>query len=217
MARERYLVGVDPEELKPTPPPEPEHRTGFLENLWYHYKWHIIIIAFVLVLVAIGVYQLVSRDDPDYTMVVLTADPLTTDTVEQLQEQLAAVGTDMDEDGKVEVLIENLALGIPYSNQKIANENTLVAHFAAGDVLLYAAEPDYYESRIQAKAGDYEFFTTLQSGEPYVEWYPAIDGVDGPLYLGVRNASGTAEANDTHAACVDLVEQFAKSLANTAK
>ena len=37
MARERYLIGVDPEELK-APPPPPEKKTGFFENLWYHYK-----------------------------------------------------------------------------------------------------------------------------------------------------------------------------------
>lgn len=206
MARERYLIGVDPEELKSTPPPQPDKPAGFFENLWYHYKWHIIVIGFLVVLAALGVYQLLSRDDPDYTVVLLTEDPLLADTVEQLQNELAEAAVDLDEDGKVEVLIENLALGIPYSNQKVANENTLIAHFAAGDVLLYITEPDYYESKILARVGEYDFFTPLSNGESYVEWSPGIEGVPDTLYVGVRNATGTAESNDTHTACKALVE-----------
>ena len=207
MARERYLIGVDPEELK-APPPPPEKPAGWWENVWYHYKWHILIGGFVALLVVLGVVTLVTKDDPDYTVVLLTADPLTTDMVENLQNQLAAAGEDLDGDGKVEVLIENLAMELDYSNQKIANDNTLMAHFAAGDVLLYAMEPDYYESKILSQAGDYTFFTTLSSDEPYVRWHPDADGVAEELYIGVRNASGTAERNQTHEQCQQLLEQL---------
>lgn len=212
MARERYLIGVKPEDLKPTPPPPPEDPTGWLENVWYHSKWTIIVAAFFVVLAAIGIYQLVSRDNPDYTIVLLTENPLTADKVETLQSQLAAYGEDVDEDGKVEVLIECLALGIDYSNQKIANDNTLMAHFAAGDVLIYAAEPEYYEKRILKMAGDYQFFTTLADGDEYVKWYPGLKELPGPVYIGVRNATGTAKENGTHDACMKLIESLPKKL-----
>ncbi len=210
MARERYLIGVDPEELKPSAPPPPEKPAGFLENLWYHYKWHIITIGFVLLLVGIGVYQLVSRDDPDYTMVIVTKTPLPRSSVEQLELEFNTVGRDLDGDGKVEVLIENLALGIDYSNQLIANENTLKAHFAAGDVLLYATEPEYYHNRFLAQAGDYDFFATLSNGQDYFEWTPDVKGGGETLYLGVRNATGMAEGNEEFDHCVELVEKFAR-------
>lgn len=63
MARERYLIGVDPEELK-APPPPPEKKTGFFENLWYHYKWHLLIGGFVLLLLILAVITMVTKDRP---------------------------------------------------------------------------------------------------------------------------------------------------------
>lgn len=208
VARERYLIGVDPEELKAAPPPPPEKPAGWWENLWYHYKWHIITGAFLVLLAVIGIQQLVTRDEPDYNVVLLTADPLTREAVEQLEEQLVSGGEDIDGDGKVEVLIENLALGIAYSNQKIANDNTLYAHFAAGDVLLFAMEPEYYESKILSLSDTYQFFTPLSDGSPYYRWKSKIGDSTKELYVGVRNATGTAGGNDTHDQCLKLVESL---------
>lgn len=205
MARERYLIGVDPDELKAAPPPPPEKPAGWWENLWYHYKWHLIVGGFVVLLVVLGVWQLVTKDDPDYNVVLLTSDPLTTEMVDNLEQILQKAGQDLDEDGKVEVLIENLALGISYSNNKVANDNTLYAHLAAGDVLLFAMEPGY-EDRILSLSDTYEFFTTLSDGEPYYHWRPDVSGVSEELYIGVRNATGTAGGNQTHDECQKLIE-----------
>lgn len=207
MARERYLVGVNPEELKTEPsPPPPEKPAGWWENLWYHYKWHILTGAFVVLLAIIGIQQLVTRDDPDYNVILLTADPLTREAVEQLETTLAKAGEDVDGDGKTEVLIENLALGLAYSNQKIANDNTLYAHIAAGDVLLFAMEPEYYESKILSLSDTYQFFTTLSNDQPYYRWKPTIGSSERELYFGVRNATGTAGGNDSHDQCLKLIE-----------
>ncbi|MGI6263934.1 MAG: hypothetical protein ACOYJY_00500 [Acutalibacteraceae bacterium] len=210
MARERYLVGVDPEELKPDPPKPPQKPAKWWENLWYHYKWNIIVGIFALVLVITGVAQLVKKDDPDFVVVMLTGAPTTAQTNAALQEQLEAVAADRDGDGKIEVLIEDLAMGIAYSDRKVANDNTLLAHLAAGDVLLWAMEPEYYESKIQNLAKDYDFFTTLSDGSDHVVWQPGVDGAPDTLWIGVRNATGTADGNDSHAAAVALVEGLLK-------
>ena len=208
MARERYLIGVDPEELK-APPPPPEKKTGFFENLWYHYKWHLLIGGFVLLLLTLAVITMVTKDDPDYTVVLLTGDPLTSETVTALQDQLAAVGEDVDGDGKVEVLIENLALGIAYSNQKIANDNTFMAHLASGDVLLFAAEPAYYDKKIASLSEDgSSFFAPLSNGDTYVRWHPGRQDVSEELYIGVRPATGTAKQNQSYEQCRRLLEQL---------
>lgn len=208
MARERYLIGVDPEELK-APPPPPEKETGFFENLWYHYKWHLLIGGFMLLLAVLAVVTMVTKDDPDYTVVLLTGDPLTSETVTALQDQLAAVGEDVDGDGKVEVLIENLALGIAYSNQKIANDNTFMAHLASGDVLLFAAEPAYYEKKIASLSEDgSSFFAPLSNGDTYVRWRPGRQDVSEELYIGVRPATGTAKQNQSYEQCHRLLEQL---------
>lgn len=68
-----YLVGVDEEELKPDPKPEgPKTPKGKWENYWYHYKWHTIGALFIVVVLAITIGQMVNRDDPDYTIMLVT-------------------------------------------------------------------------------------------------------------------------------------------------
>lgn len=112
-------------------------------------------------------------------------------------------------DGKVEVLIENLALGIAYSNQKIANDNTFMAHLASGDVLLFAAEPAYYDKKIASLSEDgSSFFAPLSNGDTYVRWHPGRQDVSEELYIGVRPATGTAKQNQSYEQCRRLLEQL---------
>ena len=116
---------------------------------------------------------------------------------------------DVDGDGKVEVLIENLALGIAYSNQKIANDNTFMAHLASGDVLLFAAEPAYYDKKIASLSEDgSSFFAPLSNGDTYVRWHPGRQDVSEELYIGVRPATGTAKQNQSYEQCRRLLEQL---------
>ena len=158
----------------------------------------------------VGCYRLTGTVDLSLSMgVLLTGDPLTSETVTALQDQLAAVGEDVDGDGKVEVLIENLALGIAYSNQKIANDNTFMAHLASGDVLLFAAEPAYYDKKIASLSEDgSSFFAPLSNGDTYVRWHPGRQDVSEELYIGVRPATGTAKQNQSYEQCRRLLEQL---------
>lgn len=55
--------GDDYEETKPGPVTV----DGVMANFWYHYKWHTIISAFVLVFLVIGIIQLRSNNPSDVT------------------------------------------------------------------------------------------------------------------------------------------------------
>ena len=73
MAREWLLRGVDPEELKPDQKIEaPDTPKGWLENFWYHHKWTFLGGVFLAVILIVLVTQLITRDTPDYHVVLMT-------------------------------------------------------------------------------------------------------------------------------------------------
>ena len=66
MARERYLVGVKPEELIYTPPPPPPSTPkGKWENFWYQYKWVTLGVLAAVIVGTILTVQAVTRVQPD--------------------------------------------------------------------------------------------------------------------------------------------------------
>lgn len=75
MAREMYLVGVDEEELKPDPKPEPPKTLrGKIANFWYHYKWPAIFTLGGIALAIFQIYQFAVRVEPDYEIDLLVGD-----------------------------------------------------------------------------------------------------------------------------------------------
>lgn len=147
MARERYLVGVSEEELRPDPvaPQTPQTPRSWLENFWYHHKVGILITVFSLVALAIVIGQMVTRERPDYKVVLVTENALLPDQVTYLEQFLAPYGVDVNGDGEVVVQIAALHLGgSVYTNQD-ANAQALQMHLISGDTLLYIYEPQYAE------------------------------------------------------------------------
>ena len=89
MARERYLRGVDPEELKKQPKAEkPMTPQGRWENFWYHHKWKVV---FGGAFLAIGAFLLVhtlSRTKPDYMICMVAMDGVSPYADARLEELL---------------------------------------------------------------------------------------------------------------------------------
>lgn len=73
MARERYLIGVDPEELKeehqPAPPMTPRQKW---QKFWYLHRVAVIVCVCVVALAVVFGVMLGSREKVDYTLVLVT-------------------------------------------------------------------------------------------------------------------------------------------------
>lgn len=73
----------------------------FFENLWYHYKAVIIIIAVVLAAALYFGVQTARRIDADYDIAVISPYGLRDEELSRLADEVTARGTDLNGDGEV--------------------------------------------------------------------------------------------------------------------
>lgn len=209
MARERYLVGVKPEDLQPTPKAAPPQTPrDKWDNFWYHYKWLFLGLVFGVAALVVLIVQGASVDKPDYTLLLLTDHAYADVQLTALEEAMAPYGRDLDADGKVEVQALNVYLPNDGSPEYYTNSQVLQTHLVAGDVFLFAFEPGQYAqfaAQVQnTTSAGYAFFEplpvqgiTLQENGAVWDWAEAagrenVSALPSNLLFGVRAVSGTA-------------------------
>ena len=226
MAREWLLRGVDPEELKPTEKEEtPQTPQSRWENFWYHHKLKFWLILFAVVVVVIGVVQMVTRDEPDYRVLLITETAYTSGELEALATLLESYGTDLDGDGKVEIQVENCMYGKNVDSTRNAGIQQVQAHLVAGDRMFFIWEPKTYQQFMKTIADgeeEVQFLTPLsveskriiEDGKVY-NWagdtrpVPELTERAPELYFGVRLPQGTAtNAKELHQQSLELLENF---------
>ena len=234
MAREMALAGVNREELKPPEPRKaPQGWEAKWQNLWYHHKWLLLFLAFLTVLALVFLHQTVTKDDPDYEMIVVTELAILPSEQEALEAYLAACGTDVDGDGKVEVSIVNLtpsyasdvAPGIGHSDAQ-----KLISSLASGENMLYAFDEvslrGFLDTVSEVTDEDFWFFAPLDTvSASYDAELCCFDWVQDPrrdsealktmpehMWFGVRTADGTA----SRASSVTMYESGKRLLENLA-
>lgn len=226
MAREIYLAGVSEEELRPEPKTEgPKTPKGKWENYWYHYKWPTILITATVIVLAVMFYQIFSKDNPDYLVVLVTKDVVTDNVSDKLAAELQSYGRDVDGNGKVEVQVE--AISVDNNSQVgIINKQKLLAHFSAGDAMFFIFDKQSYDDNITALQSDGgQFFSKLdvqadglESNGYYWNWKndpmredSELSTLPEDMYFGVRDVSGTASNKDSekmHDECLKLLEAY---------
>ena len=75
----------------------------FFENIWYHYKWTIIIGAAALVMLIAGLAQLASKKQPDVFIYHVSKSGITANSIDKLTDSLSAFAVDYNGDGIVNV------------------------------------------------------------------------------------------------------------------
>lgn len=80
-----------------------------LENFWYYYKWHTLIGVFLAAVAAFSVWQFVTAEDYDYTVMLYTSRSTTSALSQALENTLEQVGGDLNGDGKVSVQVINVS------------------------------------------------------------------------------------------------------------
>lgn len=124
MARERYLVHAGEETIhsdrfarKPQTPKEKR------QNFWYYHKWHVLIGAFVAILLAFIVYDTVSKVEPDYTVGLVTEYQMTEGQLQKLESNLQLAAKDRNGDGKVKVTVSNYVVGNEQTDPQVVSAN----------------------------------------------------------------------------------------------
>lgn len=171
MARERYLVGVKPEELVKTAPlPPPQTPKGKWENFWYHYKWATIGGVFAVIAGIVLLGQVITKVKPDYTVTFVLEQDLSAPAEQRLRTELEKFGVDRNEDGKVVIDIQFLNVSINTAGPQAQHDQQLaVAHIAARNVYLFALSPTYYQDVLgPILREDLAFFDTIEVTVPGV-------------------------------------------------
>ena len=174
MARERYLVHVSEDELKPSESiGKPTTIKGKWQNFWYHNKLVTLIVAFVVIVVSLLIWQLATKEKYDYTVTVVTSQGLPPVTQSMLSAELMPYAQDIDCNGERKILVNSISIYNNAGGDPHAGTQKLMTIIGSGDFMLFAVETDVYEKRLKEvleKNGDFFRPITLGSGEQVERW-----------------------------------------------
>ena len=109
----------------------------WFSNFWYYHKWKVIVIAFFLVVVVVGVVQMLNKTDPDIEITVATHMIFDQENVDALDTTFnALLSSDLNGDGKKSVQFNHYKI-YSESEMQAANEAETDAN---GDPIIYADE-----------------------------------------------------------------------------
>ena len=236
MAREMYLAGVSKEELEKKDeaivPRTPREKW---DNFWYHHKWKLVAGVFIALCAVIFLGQWLTRNDPDYTILVVTEQEYLSTQLEPVGSLLERYGEDIDGDGEVEVRVASCHLGDNVlADQELLNYQILQSHLISADVMLFVFEPEYYQwfmSEMEDK--NYHFLTDLEiegSGitengcvwnwkdDPRVTGDASLAALPQELYFAVRVPTGTAaERAEEQQACLRMMQALVRDTPTVAE
>ena len=206
MARERYLVGVNKEELKrkTEEPRKPMTFREKLDNLWYHYRALICFGLFVVAAAVFVIVQTVTQERPDYRICMAAMTYVPDEIVASMEIELEKYGKDLNGDGKVSVEIQSLNVApeqVMTNGMAAMGRQTVMAHIASRNVAVFAFAPEYYALMEDMMEDGSTFFAPINGDETYYDWkvlefaHSKWDGISAEIekliptdmYIGVRN------------------------------
>ncbi len=149
---------------------------NWLSNIWYYYKWMIIIVGVLVIALIIATAQLVTQIDNDIDMLYIGAGVLSINDNGKLKDFAASYATDVNGDGKISVGL--LELTAQTDNVSLADGDTITIDYdtnkavlqrfeteiRAGDALIYLCD-DYYYERLKSAGVLAELSSVLQPSE----------------------------------------------------
>lgn len=82
----------------------------WLDNVWYHYKWAIILGTLVVIFVVVAVVQLFSNKEPDVRIMHVGPMFISQAASDSIQETLAPMSGDYNDDGEINVNILDITI-----------------------------------------------------------------------------------------------------------
>ncbi len=109
---------VDPDEIK-----RPTSFKAWVENYWYHYKWHTIVTVFAVILVAVLVVQLVSKEKYDILAIYSGPAQLDGGDLEKISDAFSELlDEDCNGDGKINAITYGEYLLSPEQQKALEDE-----------------------------------------------------------------------------------------------
>ena len=130
----------------------------FFENIWYHYKWAILICSFFVIILIIGTVQSFSNKKPDVFIYHVADRGIIANSVEDLTESLSEFAFDYNGDGAVtvdfkeEIYIPDV---ISAGQGQLSVTDSFNLELFAGECVIYIMDESFYR-------GNTEFMVELE-------------------------------------------------------
>ena len=238
MARERYLLNdeestIHQNQIVPTTAAEKR------QNWWFYYKTPLIVTILVVAALISIVYSVVSKDDPDYTVTIMTENTIPSDLLTDVEEHLELYAEDLNGDGEVIVTVQFFRFLTDAQSEYDTNElQASFVKFAAdassGDSMIFIYDDKTYDyldyndmSGFFGPVGDMEEEYYLWSDmegltcmelNHYQEEGVTVENVQkffSSLKVSVRTQDGAAfdkeEKIEYRNACIEMFERLKKN------
>ena len=158
-----------------------------LDNYWYHYKWHTIIGAFLLIVVIVCTAQMCSKKQYDNHVMYVGNSSLSSAQLTGLTESFQMLMEDYNRDGEKNVSIEryfvtfNKETGGLLLGSAITNWDSVCNEILAGEALLCLTSPEVFErlDNVTERGEDGTLYTLLR---PLSKLFAEDDPVGDSLY-----------------------------------
>lgn len=135
-----------------------------VENIWYHYKYVILIALAALIMFGFAMAQSVSKKDPDIFIYHISKIGLTAQSQDDFCESMKVIAEDYNGDGTITVDFKE-EIYIPNEIEQAPGQPTSIERFnlelAFGECILYIMDESFYRGNRDYMCDLSEFFDEL--------------------------------------------------------
>lgn len=173
-----------------------------IENYWYHYKWHTIIIVFFIITGLVCLVQCSTKEKPDDKALLYVNQNLLDNAANDLSDKLGGYIEDYNGNGEVLYRVNNVSYnsnnlaGVNYS---VTNSEKLLSALATAEYVLYIVDEhgyDYLSDNSTEVFESYDFCpdkngTAWNWKGSSLQQSLADSGLPENLYFCIRKVDGT--------------------------
>lgn len=120
-----------------------------IDNFWYYYKIHVLVVVFILFVASVFIKDIVTKVDYDYSVAFVTEKMMTNEEISSIQSVFEGEAEDLNGDGEIHVEVQNYTIpqGDSADPQLVAAGQTkLTVDIQEGTSMIFFLSPGCYES-----------------------------------------------------------------------
>ena len=144
---------------------------GWIDNVWYHYKWPIIIGAFALVILFVGTFQFATREQHDVFIYVAGETGLAAADADAFMHEMEVFSSDSSGDGKkiVDMKFDKFVMvekangkkELYNPNEQLSATERFNLELASGECVVYILQKEFFN-------GNVDYFASFEETLGYV-------------------------------------------------
>lgn len=120
-----------------------------IDNFWYYYKIHVLVVVFILFVAGVFIKDIVTKVDYDCSVAFVTEEMMTNEEISSIQSVFEREAEDLNGDGEIHVEVQNYTIpqGDSADPQLVAAGQTkLTVDIQDGTSMIFFLSPGCYES-----------------------------------------------------------------------